>query len=61
MYSRNHLSNKIKKGAYVINLDEHNNTVTHSVSLFVKTNEIPKEINKFIDSNKKNKANIFRI
>ena len=72
VYSRNNLSNKIKVGAYVINLDKYKNTGTHWVSLFVKTNEviyfdsfgvehIPKEINKFIDSNKKIKANIFRI
>ena len=36
MYSRNNLPNKIKKGAYVINLDEYENTGTHSVALFVK-------------------------
>ena len=35
-YSRNNLSNKIKKGAYVINLDEYENTGTHWVALFVK-------------------------
>ena len=63
VYSRNNLPNKIKKGAYVINLDEYKNTGTHWVSLFVKTNEviyfdsfgvehIPKEINKFIDTTK---------
>ena len=28
-YSRNNLPNKIKKGAYVINLDEYENTGTH--------------------------------
>ena len=61
VYSRNNLPNEIKKGAYVINLDEYENTSTHWVSLFVKTNEaiyfdsfgvehIPKEINKFICS-----------
>ena len=61
VYSRNNLPNKIKKGAYVINLDEYENTGTHWVSLFVKTNEviyfdtfgvehIPKEINKCIRS-----------
>ena len=61
VYSRNNLPNKIKKGAYVINLDEYENTGTHWVSFFVKTNEaiyfdsfgiehIPKEINKFICS-----------
>ena len=71
VYSRNNLTNKIKKGAYVINLDEYENTGTHWVSLFVKTNEaiyfdsfgiehIPKEINKFIGNNKI-KSNIFRI
>ena len=59
--SRNNLLNNIKKGAYVINLDEYQNTGTHWISLFVKTNEaiyfdsfgiehIPKEINKFIHS-----------
>ena len=37
MYSRNNLPNKIKKGAYVINLDEYENTGTHWVALFVKT------------------------
>ena len=62
VYSRNDLPNKIKKGAYVINLDEHKDTGTHWVSLFVKTNEviyfdsfgiehIPKEINKFNGNN----------
>ena len=61
VYSRNNLPNKIKKGAYVINLDEYENTGTHWVSLFVKTKytvyfdsfgveHIPKEINKFIRS-----------
>ena len=61
VYSRNNLPNKIKKGAYVINLDEYKNTGTHWVSLFVKASEviyfdsfgvehIPKEINKFIDN-----------
>ena len=36
VYSRNNLPNKIKKGAYVIHLDEYENTGTHWVSLFVK-------------------------
>ena len=59
MYSRNNLPYKIKKGAYVINLDEYENTGTHWVSLFVKpkytvyfdsfgVEHIPKEINKII-------------
>ena len=62
---------KIKKGAYVINLDEYENTGTHWISLFVKpkytvyfdsfgVKHIPKEINKFI-GNKKIKPSIFRI
>ena len=61
VYSRNNLPNKIKKGAYAINLDEYENTGTHWVSLFVKpkyavyfdsfgVEHIPKEINKFIRS-----------
>ena len=71
VYSRNNLPNKIKKGAYVINLDEYENTGTHWASLFVKPKytvyfdsfgieHIPEEINKFI-GNKKIKASIFRI
>ena len=63
MYSKNNLPNKIKKGAYVINLDEYKNTGTHWVSLFVKpkytvyfdsfgVEHIPKEINKFIGNKK---------
>ena len=71
MYSRNNLLNKIKKGAYVINLDEYENTGTHWIALFVKpkcTNYfdsfgidyIPKEIKRAI-GNKEIKANIFRI
>ena len=61
VYSRNNLPNKIKKGAYVINLDEYENTGTHWIALFVKPKymvyfdsfgieHIPKEINKFIRS-----------
>ena len=71
VYSRNNLPKTIKKGAYVINLDEYEKTCTHWISLFVKANKviyfdsfgvehIPKEINKFI-GNKKIKASIFRI
>ena len=70
VYSRNNLRNKIKKGAYVINLDEFKNTGTHWVSLFVKSKytvyfdsfgveHIPKEIDKFINNDIK--SNIFRI
>ena len=72
VYSRDNLQKITKKGAHVINLDEYENTGTHWIALFIKTNEfiyfdsfgienIPKEINKFIGSNKKIKANIFRI
>ena len=64
------LPNKIKKGAYVRNLDEYKNTGTHWVSLFVKANKviyfdsfgiehIPKESNKFINNNIE--RSIFRI
>ena len=71
MHSRNNLPNKIKKGAYVINLGEYENAGTHWVSLFVKPKytvyfdsfgieHIPKEINKFIGNNDI-KSNIFRI
>ena len=71
VYSRNKLSNKIKKRAYVINLYEYENTGTHWVALFVKPKytvyfdsfgieHIPKEINKFIGNNDI-KSNIFRI
>ena len=68
MYSRNNLPNKIKKGAYVINLDEYKNTGTHWVALFVKLKDtvyfgvehIPEEINKLIGNNDI-KSNIFRI
>ena len=56
VYSRNNLPKTIKKGAYVINLDEYKNIGTHWIALFV----IPKEINKFID-NKEIKASIFRL
>ena len=71
VYSRNNLPDKIKKGAYVINLDEYANKGTHWIALFVKpkytvyvdsfgVERIPKEINKFI-SNKEIKTNIFRL
>ena len=40
IYSRNNLPKIIKKGAYIINLDEYENTGTHWLALFVKTNEV---------------------
>ena len=36
IYSRNNLPAEIKKGAYVINLGEYENTGTHWIALFVK-------------------------
>ena len=70
VYSRNNSPNRIKKGAYIINLDEYENTSTHWIALFVKPKymvyfdsfgieHIPKEINKFIGY-KNIKSNIFR-
>ena len=70
-HSRNNLPKTIKKGAYVINLDEYENMGTYWVALFVKPKytvyfdsfgieHIPKEIKNVI-GNKKIKANIFRI
>ena len=72
VYSRNSLPKTIKKGAYIINLDEYENTGTHWVSLFVKTNEviyfdifgvehIPKEINKFINNDTTKSSSLERI
>ena len=60
---------KIKDGAYVINLDEHYDTGTYWIALWVNNNSatyfdsfgvehIPKEIKAFIN---KNIINIFRI
>ena len=45
VYCRNNLSKTIKKGAYVINLDEYENTGTHLVSLFVWNIFLKKLIN----------------
>ena len=61
VYSRDNLPKTIKKGAYVINLDEYENMSMHWVSLFVKPKytvyfdsfgreHIPKEISKFINN-----------
>ena len=71
MYSRNNLPKIIKKGVYVINLDEYENTGTHWIALFVKSKytvyfdgfgieHIPQEIEHVI-GNKEIKANIFRM
>ena len=72
VYSRNNLPNKIKKGAYVINLDEYENTDTPWVALFVKpkytvyfdsfgVEHIPKEINKFINNDMTKSSSLKRI
>ena len=61
VYSRNNLSNKIKKRAYVIHLDEYTNIGTHWIALFIKPKYtvyfdsfgvelIPKKIKKFVRS-----------
>ena len=71
VFSRDNLPNKIKHGAYIINLDEYSDIGTHWVALYVKNNDItyfdsfgvehiPKEIKEFI-KNKNIKTNIFRI
>ena len=72
VYSRNNSPKTIKKGAYVINLDEYENTSTHWVALFVKTNEaiyfdsfgiehVPIEINKFINNDTTKSSSLERI
>ena len=72
VFSRDNLPNKIKDGAYIINLDnEYSDIGAHWISLYVKNNgityfdsfgveHIPKEIKKFIDS-KNVISNIFGI
>ena len=60
VFSRDNLSNTIKNGAYVINLDEYHDIGTHWVALYVNNNivtyfdsfgveHIPKEIMEFIN------------
>ena len=72
VYSRDNLPNKIKDGAYVINLDEYSDIGTHWVALYVYNvnvtyfdsfgvNHIPKEIKAFIDRSLSITTNIFRI
>ena len=71
VFFQRYFTQKIKDGAYVINLDEHANVGTHWVALFCKKTEIvyfnnfcvehaPKEIKELI-GNKNIKANIFRV
>ena len=70
-YSRDNLPDKIKDGAYVINLDEYSDIGTHWIALYVSNKTVtyfdsfgvehnPKEIKKFIN-NENIIANIFRL
>ena len=70
VYLRDNLP-RITDGAYVINLDEYSDIVTHLLALYVQNNDvtyfdsfeaehIPKEIETFA-GNKNIKTNIFRI
>ena len=69
VYSRDNLPDKIKDGAYVINLDEYSDIGTHLIAFYINiktakyfdsfgVEHIPKEIKKFI-SNKEIITNIF--
>ena len=71
VYSRDNLQ-KIKDGAYIINLDEYSDIGTHWVSLHVNNNDvtyfdsfgvenIPKKIETFIGHSLSITTNIFRI
>ena len=71
VYSKDNLPDKIKDGAYVINIDEHSGIGTHWIALYVNTKtviyfdsfgveHILEEIKHFIN-NKNIIANIFRI
>ena len=71
IYSSVNLTNKIKDGAYVINLDEYVDIGTHWIALCVNGNiitlldsfgieHIPKDIKKFI-GNKNIPTNIYRM
>ena len=71
VYSRDNLPDKVKDGAYVINLDEYSDIRTHWIELYVNSKtatyfdsfgieHIPREIKEFIN-NRNIKTNIFRI
>ena len=71
VYSRDNLPNKIKDGAYIINLDEYSDIGTHWIVLYLLNNNvtyfdsfgvehIPKEIKNLI-GNRNIQTNIFRI
>ena len=71
VYSRDSLPDKIKDGAYVVNLDEYSDIGTHWVAVYVNNKtvtyfdsfgieNIPKEIKNF-SNNKNIIANIYRV
>ena len=71
VFLRDNLPNKIKVGAYVINLDEYADVGPHWNVLFCRKTEtvffnsfrvehVPEEIKEFIES-KSSKANIFKV
>ena len=71
VYSRGNLPDKIKDGAYVIDLDEYSDIGTHWIALYVNNKtvkyfdsfgieHIPKEVKKFI-GNTNIISNIYRI
>ena len=71
VYSQDNLPNKIKLGAYMVNLQDYLGPDTHWIALYIKINEViyfdsfgvehvPKEIERFI-GHKNTKTNIFRI
>ena len=71
VYSRDNLPDKIKDGAYVINLDEYSDIGTHWIALYVNNKtvtyfdsfgigHIPKEVKKFI-GNRNILSSIYRI
>ena len=71
VYSRDNLPDKMKDGAYVINLDEYSDIGTHWITLYVNNKtvtyfesfgikHIPKENKKFI-GNRNMISNIYRI
>ena len=70
IFSRDNLPDKIKRGAYVVNLDEYHDIGTHWVALYLNNKTvtyfdsfgieyIPREVKEFVDD-KNIIANIFR-
>ena len=60
VYSRNNLPKTIKKGAYVINLDEYKDTGTHWVALFMKDNKVTYFDSFGVKYHKRNQKNYWR-